>query len=584
MQGAEMSSPARGAAAPNAPTNDVVDAAILERAIADVVASRDDWVTVSPGERVDLLSRIVRDTYAVAEAWNTAACAAKGYDPNGPEGGEELFSGVGTFIQMAQAFKNSMIDIAEVGRPRFPGPVRHRPGGRVSVQVLPATRYDRVLFAKTTAEVWMTPGESEADVIAGQAAAYRDPVGHRGVSLVLAAGNVGALGPRDVLTKLFADGKVVVLKANPVNDYLVPYWTLALSALIERGYVRIVIGAAEVGRYLTAHESFTDIHVTGSDKTFDAIVFGTGDDGARRKAANRPVTTKPVTGELGSVSPVVIVPGTWSDADIAYQARHVATMLTNNAGFNCLTPRVLVTHDEWPQRDQFLCALEDVLASLPTRRAYYPSARERHDQFVTAHPDATQLGDGSGDRLPWTLVRDVSPRNVDDVSFNVEPFCAVMSETALSASSTTSFISRAVDFCNDVVWGSLSMTLIAHPTTMLDAVTGPAIDQAIADLRFGSIGVNLWHAMSFAFGTTSWGAYPGHDVTDIQSGCGTVGNSYLFARPQKSVVRGPFRASPTPPWFATNTNAGAIMRKLLAFEVQPSWLRVPGLLRASLKK
>ena len=73
---------------------------------------------------------------------------------------------------------------------------------------------------------------------------------------------------------------------------------------------------------------------------------------------------------------------------------------------------------------------------------------------------------------------------------------------------------------------------------------GPALNEAIADLRYGSIGVNLWHALSFALGTTVWGAYPGHAVNDIQSGRGFVGNAYMFARPQKSVVRGPFVCNP----------------------------------------
>jgi len=134
-----------------------------------------------------------------------------------------------------------------------------------------------------------------------------------------------------------------------------------------------------------------------------------------------------------------------------------------------------------------------------------------------------------------------------------------------------------------VVWGTLSMTLIADPRTMRDETTGPVIEQAIADLRYGSIGVNLWHAMSFAFATTVWGAYPGHPITDIQSGSGFVGNAYLFSQPQKSVVRGPFVASPEPAWFATNKNLDVMMRKLLAFEAQPSWLKVPGLLAAALK-
>ena len=73
-----------------------------------------------------------------------------------------------------------------------------------------------------------------------------------------------------------------------------------------------------------------------------------------------------------------------------------------------------------------------------------------------------------------------------------------------------------------------------------------SVDRAVADLRYGSIGVNVWHALSFAMGSTSWGAYPGHARTDIQSGTGVVGNTAMFDRPQKSIVRGPFRARPKP--------------------------------------
>ena len=153
----------------------------------------------------------------------------------------------------------------------------------------------------------------------------------------------------------------------------------------------------------------------------------------------------------------------------------------------------------------------------------------------------------------------------------------------MDADSPADFIRRATDFCNDVVWGTLSMTLLCDPRTMQDPETGAALEQAIADLRYGSIGVNLWHAMSFAISTTVWGAFPGHQITDIQSGSGFVGNALLFARPQKSVVRGAFVAKPEPAWFATNKNAGVTMRKLLAFEASPSWTKLPGLMAAALK-
>jgi acyl-CoA reductase-like NAD-dependent aldehyde dehydrogenase len=575
----------RGAAAPTSGSQDHVsiDESALDDAVTAVAQRATEWSTTTPRQRAALLERIVADTLAVAEEWNAAACSAKGYDTSGPEGGEELFAGIGTFVHMAQLFRRSMQDIARYGRPRYPGPVRHKPGERIAVQVVPSTLIDRMLYAGITAEVWMEPGVTEAEVQSTQALAYQTPSEHAGVSLVLGAGNVASLGPRDALTKLFAEGKVVVLKANPVNDYLVPYWERALASLIDAGYLRIVSGGAQVGSYLVAHELITDIHVTGSDKTHDAIVFGVGSEGARRKAANEPVVTKPLSSELGNVSPVVIVPGVWTSAEIEFQARHVATMVANNAGFNCLTPRVIVTHAGWAQREEFFCALEAVFGSLPTREAYYPGAQERRAAFLDVHPDAHEVGTASGEKMPWTIVRDVDASNAEEICLNVEAFCALTSETALAADSTVEFIRRAVDFCNDVVWGTLSMTLICDPRTMKDPDTGPAIEQAVADLRYGSIGVNLWHAMSYAFASTTWGAYPGHTITDIQSGSGAVGNAYLFARPQKSVVRGPFVVKPAPVWFATNRNAGVVMRKLLAFEAAPSWAKLPGLVAASMK-
>ena len=174
-----------------------------------------------------------------------------------------------------------------------------------------------------------------------------------------------------------------------------------MRPLLEAGLLAIVEGGADAGKHLCNHPLVDEIHVTGSDKTYDAIVFGTGAEGARRKAADEPLLDKPVTGELGSVSPVIIVPGEWSEKDLAYQAEHVATMLTNNAGFNCLTPRVLITWKGWTQRDAFLAALEELLRSVPARRAYYPGAGQRHASFVAAHPDALELGVGAPDTWWW---------------------------------------------------------------------------------------------------------------------------------------------------------------------------------------
>ena len=268
---------------------------------------------------------------------------------------------------------------------------------------------------------------------------------HAGTALVLAAGNVASLGPRDVLSKLFVEGKVVVMKANPVNDYLVPHWGAALGSLVDAGVLRIVDGDATVGQFLTRHPLVDEVHITGSDKTYDAVVFGTGPEGERRKAADEPALDKPVTAELGNVSPVIVVPGRWSIPELRYQAEHVATMLVNNAGFNCISARVVVTHAAWPQRDAFLGALTQTLSRIATRRAYYPGAGDRRDAFVAAHPEAEEFGKGPADALPWTFIPGVPPGRTDDICFNVESFCGELAETALTAPSVAAFVDAATD-------------------------------------------------------------------------------------------------------------------------------------------
>ena len=106
----------------------------------------------------------------------------------------------------------------------------------------------------------------------------------------------GSIPIVDALDRLFVARHPVILKMNPVNDYLGPIFAKICAELIDRGVLRIVYGGAEVGTHLVRHDGVADVHVTGSDKTFEAIVFGGGEDGARRKAALDPLVTKPVTG------------------------------------------------------------------------------------------------------------------------------------------------------------------------------------------------------------------------------------------------------------------------------------------------
>lgn len=49
-----------------------------------------------------------------------------------------------------------------------------------------------------------------------------------------------------------------------------------------------------------------------------------------------PPIDKPVTVELGNVSPIIVVPGKWSDQDLDHHAEIVAAALVHNSG-HCST-------------------------------------------------------------------------------------------------------------------------------------------------------------------------------------------------------------------------------------------------------
>ncbi len=484
------------------------DQTAMDSAIAELQARKDAWVATSVPERIALIDRMITDAAAIAPRWVDACLRAKEIAPNTPGVGEEWSTGPYLMLKQLRQFRTALDDIRTRGVPRIPGPVKTRPDGQVTAQVFPQTTYDKLFFGGLTAEVWMEPGVTKADLPKTQAVVYANKNHPGKVALVLGAGNVSSIGPLDALYKLFVEDQVVLFKTNPVNAYLGPLILEAFHTLIDQNLLRVVYGGAAEGAYLCAHPGIDEIHITGSDKTFDAIVWGPGAEGAARKATGQPLLNKRITGELGNVSPVIVVPGPWSASDLAYQAEHIASMLTNNAGFNCNATRVIVQHEGWGQREALLAGVRKVLGSVPTRAAYYPGASDRYAAFREAHPEARQFGVASGSQLPWMLIEGVAPDQQDDIVFTTEAFCGLFAETALPAASVPEYIERAVAFANDGIWGSLNVTLLVHPKSLSDPAIAAAVEQAVANLRFGTVAVNYWAGVGFALGMTTWGAFP----------------------------------------------------------------------------
>lgn len=524
----------------------------VDAAVTAVAARKDAWVATGVEDRIALLERIMRDTRAVAPRWVEVECARKHIPADGAIAGEEWFAGPSIVVRNARLLRDSLRDIARHGAPRLPGQVRTRADGRVVAPVFPTNAFDRLVYLGFSGEVWMQPGVAAEDVGATVGGIYRSGVPRRGgVCAVLGAGNVSAIPATDVLHKAFAEDRVVVLKLSPLTQTLGPVLLEALGALADAGFLRIVYGGAAEAEHLIQHRLVDAVHMTGSDKTHDAVVFGAGAEGQARKAAGTPLLAKPITSELGSVTPVIVVPGPWSSASVAYEAEHLATGIAHNGGFNCVATRVLVTGRGWDRRDDLIAALGTVLRGLPNRYAYYPGAEDRLAGFVAEHRDAQRMGGGAAGSLPWTLLTGVDPADAVDVC-TVDAFAPVTTEVTLDARSPADFLDRAVEFCNERLWGTLGASIVVHPASLRDDATRAALRRAEADLRYGSVVVNHWSGAAFGLVSPPWGAFPGSRPADIGSGRGVVHNTYLYTRPEKTVLRAPFRSRPTPPWFVTH--------------------------------
>jgi aldehyde dehydrogenase (NAD(P)+) len=533
-----------------------IDRAAIDRAIAELAEGEQVWARTGLSERRRLLAQVRQATDRHARDWVRAACTYKQLPETSQLAGEEWISGPYAVLTGARALMDTIAAL-EAGRSPVDGyPITTAPGGRLAVKVLPHTVYDRLLLRGFSAEVWTAPGADEATLRRDAGLALKHPEQTNGIGVVLGAGNVTSIPVLDVFYELYANNRVVALKLNPITDVMLEPLSDALRPLIDLGVLRILTGAADACGYLIHHRDVTHVHLTGSAATHDKIVQGP------------PRLDKPVTSELGGVSPVIVLPGDWSAADLRFQAEHVATQRLHNNGYNCIATQVVVLSQDWPQKDAFLACLRDVLASAPARPAYYPGSDARVASARAAYPDAETIAG----RL---LIERVSPGTP---ALTTEFFAPVLAVTELPG---TGFLDAAVALANEQFAGTLGVNLIAHPRTI--AALGPRLDEAIAALRYGTVAVNAWTGMGFLTAAATWGAYPGHTLAEVGSGIGVVHNSLLLDNSERTVVRGPFRPFPKPPWFVTNKTAASTGQRLTAFAAQPGWKALPPVFVSALR-
>lgn len=532
---------------------------------------------LSLDQRIRLAESMQQGYLRITERMVLAGCKAKGITPGTPAEAEEWATGVLGVVRQLRLIRESLHALKKTGNTAI-GPATEMRDGRLAVQVFPGNTIDGVLFKGVTADVHMQSGVNRDTLEATRAGFYKQSQHDGRVVLVLGAGNIAAIGPMDVITLMFNEGKVCVLKMNPVNAYLGPFIEEAFADAIRQGFLAVVYGGTDEGRYLVYHPDIDEVHITGSDKTHDNIVWGpAGLEREARIQRNNPLLKKPITSELGNISPVILVPGPYTDEELRFQAEDAASYFVMNASFMCCAAKMLVTPRGWAGSDKFLKNVEDVCAAIPPRPAYYPGADERMEMLTAGRARVKRIGSGAPGTLPWTFITGLDPNTRDEPLYILEPFCSLLSEVRTGGSDPVEFLDAAVNFVNDRLWGTLNATLVVHPQSLKDPRINTAVERAITRLRYGTVSVNCFPGISFNFATTPWGACAGATLDNIQSGRGFVHNTAMLEGIEKVVVRAPLMTFPKPVYFPSHRTTHKMLPKLVAMEENASWDKVPGI-------
>ena len=547
-----------------------MDTEHLDASIAALESNKDAWLAMDIREQIEMLGDLRTKTAANARRWVEAAAKAKGLALDAPLAGEEWLAGPYGMIDAINALEMTMMRIASGTEVLDGFAVSTNDDGQVVVDVLPVSASDRILFSGSKAQVWMEPDVTKDSLLETVATPYRNPPEHGAVCLILGAGNVASIPPLDAIYKLFNERQVVLLKMNPVNEYLGEIFETMFEDFVTAGFMRFVYGGGDVGAYLTAHPGIETIHITGSARTYNTIRYGAGEAGESNRIADVPVNSRPISAELGGVSPTIVVPGDWSRADLAFQADHVVTQKMNNSGFNCVAAQVLILPDSWDLTDAFLDEIRSHLRDLPDRDAYYPGAKDRCDAVLQGPGTAEVFGSGE-QRI---LVTGLDPTDTDNPTFTTEYFAPALAVVTLPSPSVDEYCATATAFANEVLEGTLGANVIVHPKT---EKAHRGVNKMIADLEYGGIGVNTWSASVYLLARCPWGAFPGNSPSDIGSGTGVVHNALMFSMAQKSVARGPFAPShrtvgkgefhiaPKPVFFLSNSQMHRVGEYLVDF-------------------
>lgn len=513
---------------------------LMDATLASLSSAQSEWALDNRVKAArEILNVLASDVWSRSGEWVLKELALEGYRPEGAAGATQasikrmvLGSSVKTYLQTWLSAR-SMSTVL---------PSRHGAAGTdvtihgpISLGAAAGGSHGE-LWCDAAAKCDVTPLQEDVAVLDSAKA----------VSVVLGAGNQSFLSLIDVLDRALAHGEAVMLKHHPLRPFLATPYAVLLEPLARRGvFAQVLDTGVAAATSLVTHPSVGHVVITGSENTFRSV---------RRALDQAGRAEVSITAELGCATPVLVVPGEWTDLELRKGAGLVAASKKGNAGCNCLAAQVVVLPAQWPQKGAFVAALKQELARFPDAPTYYPGAAERLASVSATYarrgtggctevvaPPADTMAD---DALPCCHVQLLECGVAGEEGFEAralkeELFCPGLALVELPGGGADAqplkyVAGTAAPFVNDEVMGSLSCILLAP------ALFGhTAVEQAISLLNYGSVCTNAptFFGYTFMLNGGVWGAHA--TDAEMRSGTGVMGNHYGFSGVQKAVVFGP---------------------------------------------
>lgn len=514
------------------------------------------WAALCPSERLEYLGKVKRALQRLnVYAWCVESAKIQGWDLGTKYGQNIAAMETQTMATLIKAHVDALIatysDLVEGGDTYASiGPVR---------QNLRVESHDALNPPRTSVHVPRSLGEwasgASLDIWLQEHAsnpcdsppAINNNAGK--VCVILGGGSQSYLAVTDVLHQLFVEGTASLLKHHHVRAFSYAPIGQLFQSLIEDGFLDHVVCEPLITRRLAADPRVDMLHITGSKTSHDAIL--------RFLRENK--QEKIITSQLGCVTPWIVVPGgsLWSSSELEAQAKALVSGIVRQQSCNCYSPKLIIVDADWPQKETFLTELRIALAMAPQPPAYYPGTRERYDTVIAAYEnredaelefvespeqeglnsDFTREGDPRNPLQVLLITHKVNMRSFQRApAYTMEPFAPIVTicEIQDGMNNEDKFLRLATRFVNNHVYGTLSCTLIVHPSL----ANNEAVEKAIDELRYGCICVNGSTAAMYAAPNGVWGAHPSDGSIDlVKSGKGFVHNCLLIDKIDKAVLR-----------------------------------------------